>query len=84
MDCHAKGRRSGIRICSSEAPEGFFLTTKRQNDSFKVIVAEHPVGHAVPKTLRLTLVQPAARLNLRFRPTDPVSPFKLLLGRAIR
>ena len=42
----------------AEAPEGFFLTTKREGETFRVSVAEHPAGRLAPDTIRLTLVRP--------------------------
>ena len=52
-----------------EAPEGFFLTTKRDGDRFLVTVAEHPPGRTVPQTLRLTLAQPGTAIDVTI-PTD--------------
>ena len=42
----------------AEAPDGFFLATKREGETFRVSVAEHPAGGPAPETIRLTLVRP--------------------------
>lgn len=42
----------------AEAPEGFFLATKREGETFRVSVAEHPPGRPAPDSIRLTLVRP--------------------------
>ena len=42
----------------AEAPEGFFLATKREGETFRVSVAEHPAGRPTPDRIQLTLVRP--------------------------
>lgn len=41
-----------------EAPEGFFVTTKRDGDGFRLTIAEHPADRVVPDAIRVTLASP--------------------------
>lgn len=47
----------------SEGPEGFFLQTTREGDAFRVTVAEHPAGQAVPDAVRFTLTGAAGAVE---------------------
>ena len=51
----------------AEAPDGFFLATKREGDGFRVSVAEHPAGRTVPDHVRLTLVRPGEAVEFTVR-----------------
>ncbi len=51
-------KAEGTRDLFAEAPEGFFLTTKRDGDGFRVAIVEHPADRPLPDAIRLTMAGP--------------------------